>query len=121
MPTDLTTIAMSLLQLVALTLPALGILLQITSALYGYENSEMIGGTDAEFLLIRWNVIPLLGAAFCLLVFLFVEVTFAQSYAWIVSLAIILLGVALVLDAVAIWIFGYTGIKESYQFVKQRI
>lgn len=121
MPTDLTTIAMSLLQLVALTLPVVGVFLQITSALYGYENSKMIGGTEAEFLLIRWSAVPLIGAALCLLMFLFVEITFSQSYAWIVGLAIVLLGIALVLNAVAIWIFGHTGIKESYQFVKQRI
>lgn len=112
---------MSLLQLVALTLPALGIFLQVTSALYGYENNATLGGTDAEFLLVQWSAIPLLGAGVSLLAYLFVEITFAQSYAWLIGLAIILLGATLILDAVAIWLFGHIGIKESYQFVKQRI
>ena len=48
--TDLTGISLSLLQLVALTLPAIGILLQIISGLDQHEDSNMLGGTEAEFL-----------------------------------------------------------------------
>lgn len=124
---DPIAIAISLLQLIALALPAVGILLQVFNEYKpgDHKATRIAKGTHTEFLLARWSFIPLLFSALLLLSYLFVYISFGQQLRVLLLSTILVIGVAFVLLGASIWFMGTGGLRESvkdvYWYVRMRL
>ncbi|WP_380678376.1 hypothetical protein [Salinigranum sp. GCM10025319] len=113
-------IVLSLIQLVGLSLPTVGILLQVAGPASNAINKEF-DSTSGPFLAIRWSFIPLVISGALLLLYVLTYSLLGTIWIFhsaIFTIAVLLLVIFILLISLGIWFMSGLGLVLSYKMAK---